>query len=179
MAETIAKLGRERSLSTLAKRLFVIEGPDAERKLKHAEAALLRANPHLAKAEGFASGQTVIVPGNIGLAPTDRVTQPGKSTTGLLDETGTRLEAAGAALAQRFRESAEKDEAALGRVGDRAFVQKLRRALPESADLLRETERTIAGRTAADRARAESFAKAIEDAQKELATLRALAERQR
>lgn len=179
MADTIAKLGRERSLSTLAKRLFVIEGPDAERKLKHAEAALLRANPHLAKAEGFASGQTVIVPGNIGLAPTERVALHDISTTGLLDETGTRLEAAGAALAQRFRERAEKDEAALGRVGDRAFLQKLRRALPESAGLLRETGETIAGRAAADRARAENFARGIEDAQKELAKLRALAERQR
>lgn len=179
MADTIAKLGRDRSLSTLARRLFVIEGPDTERKLKHAEAALLRANPHLATPEGFVAGRTVIVPGDIGLAPTDRVMRPAKSAGGLLDETGTRLEAAGAALAQRFRSGAEKDEAALGRLGDRTFLQKLRRALPESAGLLRETGETIAGRAENDRARAESFAQAIEDAQAELAGLRALAERQR
>ena len=121
----------------------------------------------------------MIVPGNIGLGPSERVTLPVKGGTGLLDETGMRLEAAGEALAQRFKEGAEKDEATLGRVGDRAFLQQLRRALPESAELLRETGETVAKRTKADRARAESFAKAIDDAQKELAKLRDLAGRQR
>lgn len=179
MADTIAKLGRERSLSTLAKRLFVIEGPDAERKLKHAEAALLRANPDLATADGFASGRTVIVPGTIGLAATDRVAQPNESAAGLFDEMELRLQGAGAALATRIAEAGRAVETALERVSDRRFAQKLRRALPESTEILAETRETLKQRGEAEKARAATFAKAIEDAQTELVKLRALAERRR
>jgi hypothetical protein len=179
MADTVAKLGRERSLSTLAKRLFVIEGPDAERKLKHAEAALLHANPDLATADGFAVGRTVIVPGTIGLAATDRVAQPKEGAAGLFDEMELRLQGAGAALATRIAEAERAVESALERVSDRRFAQKLRRALPDSTGLLAETRETLKQRREAEKARAATFANAIEDARTELAKLRALAESRR
>jgi len=179
MANRIAKLGRERSIRTLAQRLFVIEGPDAERKLRHAEAALLRANPELATPEGFASGRTVVIPGDIGLVPTDRVIAAAHSADGLLDETGARLDLAGKALATRYAEGGRVAEETLARIADRSFVQGLRRALPESTGILSKTRDTVGKRAEEDKARAERFAKAMDEAQARLAALRALAERQR
>ncbi|MHA6262331.1 hypothetical protein ACXYMO_03940 [Arenibacterium sp. CAU 1754] len=179
MANKLAKLGRERSLRTLAQRLFVIDGPDATEKLRHAEAALLRANPDLAKPEGFSSGKRVIVPGDIGLAATDRVEKTGESASGLLDETGVRLDLAGKAFAQRFDAAGRADAAKLEKIADRTFVRNLRKALPETAAILPKTRETLGKRAEEDKDRAERFSKSIAEAQEMLAALRALAERQR
>ncbi|TCP41854.1 hypothetical protein [Rhodovulum marinum] len=179
MANRIAKLGRERSLKTLAERLFVIEGPGAERKLRHAEAALLRANPELATPEGFASGKTVIIPGDIGLIPTDRVIAARQSADGLLDETGTRLDLAGKTLAGRYAEGRKQAEETLARVTDRRLVQQIKRVLPEGTAILSKARETIGKQAEEDKTREERFAKAMEEAQARLAALRALAERQR
>ncbi|TCM85023.1 hypothetical protein [Rhodovulum steppense] len=179
MADRIARVARERSLKTLAQRLFVIEEPDAERKLQLAEAALLRANPELATPEGFASGKAIVIPGDIGLPRTDRVIAARADAGGILDETGTRLELAGRVLSDRFAASGKATERGLARLGDRAFAQQVRRALPESAELASKAREALAKRQEEDKSRAERFAKALDEAQERLAALRALAERQR
>ncbi len=179
MADKIAKLGRERSLQTLAQRLFVIDGPDATAKLRHAEAALLRANPDLAKADGFSSGKPVIVPGDIGLAATDRIERARESASGLLDETGVRLDLASKAFAQRFDTAGRADAAKLEKTADRTFVQKLQKALPEATAILPKTRETLGKRAEEGKDRAERFSQSIADAQEKLVALRALAERQR
>ncbi|MEO0914970.1 MAG: hypothetical protein AAFY59_18635, partial [Pseudomonadota bacterium] len=77
MPTRIATLGRERRIATLARRVFEIEGPPRGEEQRRAEAALLRANPQLATAEGFRPGAAVVVPAVAGLRLTDwRATTP-------------------------------------------------------------------------------------------------------
>jgi hypothetical protein len=179
MADRLAKLGRERSLKTLAQRLFVIEGPNAAAKLRHAEKALLRANPELGKTEGFNAGRPVIVPGDIGLEVSERVDRTPENASGLLEETGTRLELAGKTLSQRYQAAESADRAKLEQISDRTFVSKLRKALPASAGILAKTRENLGKRAEEDKARAERFSKSIDEAQERLAALRKLAERHR
>ncbi|MGC9419328.1 MAG: hypothetical protein ACP5EN_10205, partial [Rhodovulum sp.] len=166
-------------IRTLAQRLFVIEGPGAERKLRHAEAALLRANPELATPEGFSSGKMIVIPGDIGLIPTDRVIAARQSADGLLDETGARLDLAGKALASRYAEGQKQAEETLARVTDRRLGQQIRRVLPESTAILSKARDTVGKQAEVDKTRAERFTKAMEEAQSRLDALRALTDRQR
>ena len=62
-----ASIGRQRTLAGLAKTLFDLRGSAVTQG--EAEAALLRANPHLGESGGFARGDTVIVPELAGAAP--------------------------------------------------------------------------------------------------------------
>ena len=70
MATAIARIGREKRLATLAKNLYVIEGDEATELQRRAERALLRQNPCLAAADGFAAGRMRLVPPVPGLRTT-------------------------------------------------------------------------------------------------------------
>jgi hypothetical protein len=59
----------ERNLSDLARRLFDIKGPRAAELTKQAQAALLRANPHLQDLAKVPEGTLIVVPDVPGVQP--------------------------------------------------------------------------------------------------------------
>ena len=177
MADKIATLGRERSLRGLIERLFVIEGEETAKVLRHAEASLLRANPELSAREGFRVGRKVIIPGDIGLQLKERATNDTKNAEGILDETDARLSIAEKRYAERFEAAAKADAAALKISGERAFTGALRKALPESTTLLPQARKAIGTRAEVEKARSERLAKGFKEAQERLAALRDLTKR--
>jgi hypothetical protein len=179
MADKIATLERERSIRTLVERLFVLEGRDAAAKRSHAEKALLRANPELSSADGFRLGRRIVIPGDIGLELKEQPEPVAEEAKGIFDETDARLKLAQKTFAQRFESSAKADEKVLQQANDREFAKKLRKALPESAALLPLAAKAIGVRAEAEKGRGERLAKAIDEAQEQLAVLRKLAEKHR
>ena len=91
MPTATARIGREKTLRTLAERLFVVDGPDKADRLRRAERALLRDNPTLAAEDGFHAGAVVVVPSDTGLATHPRVERAAGDPDGLLLETRARL----------------------------------------------------------------------------------------
>ncbi len=61
MALSVIKIGRQKSLATLAKAAFKLDDADAAQRAQ-AEAALVAANPQLAHEAGFKSGVEIVVP---------------------------------------------------------------------------------------------------------------------
>ena len=179
MADKIATLERERSIRTLVERLFVIDGRDAAAKRSHAEKALLRANPELSSTDGFRLGRKIVIPGDVGLELREQPEPVEREAKGIFDETDDRLKLAQKTFSQRFENSAKADENALQQAADRTFAKKLRTALPESAALLTQAANAIGARAEAEKSRGERLAKALDEAQEQLATLRKLAERRR
>ncbi|MEX0348090.1 MAG: hypothetical protein AB3N15_01610 [Paracoccaceae bacterium] len=131
----IVTLGRERTLSTLARRIFEIpSGRAGQAQLRRAEAALLRANPRLRNAEGFRSGASVVVPAATGLRPTATVRQADLTSDTLGIETELRLQAAASRIEDAFRGASEQRRETLERLGTRGFVAAATRALPQARE---------------------------------------------
>lgn len=176
MPSAIARLGRERSVATLAGRVFNLEGASSETRAR-AEAALLRANPRLSRAAGFRNGASVVVPRVSGLelsADVDRTAA--LAGRGLSDETGLRLRAALSRVEDSFAASAERRGEIAERLEDRAFVRSAQRALPEARDLIAATRARVA-REEEEGARALSrFRAGIAAAEEAVEALRALAD---
>lgn len=177
MATAIARLKQEKRLSTLARNLFVIEGRNKAVLQRRAERALLAANPRLAKADGFVSGATVVVPSVPGLKPTERVVVPKADLEGLLGETARGLQTGAATIKEKFGRSSEDDKEALARLANRKFIAAARKALPESAKLIGQAQKAIKQRGAEESKRLERLESAIGDATSELDRLTTLAKR--
>jgi hypothetical protein len=140
MPTRIATLGRERTVATLARRLYTIEGEDKAELQRRAEAALLRANPRLASGEGFRSGGRVVVPAVIGLKRTDEVTTASEpSADALNSEMALRLRALGSRIEDSFSRDRQAREKTTERIGARDFKAEARKALPESAKVIDQT----------------------------------------
>ncbi len=175
MATAIARLEREKSISTLAKRLYVIDGDNAAEKQKRAERALLRANPGLSNRRAFRVGRAVVVPADVGLATRDRVSKPAADLEGVLEETGMRFELAAQSLEEQFDTALTSDKETMERLNDKKLVADLRAALPESPKILAKVSAAVKereGMTAQTRGRYnKAFAKAFSelDRLKELA----------
>lgn len=175
MPRTIATIGRERSIGTLAQRLFVITGPNKKADLARAERALLRDNPALAEAEGFRSGAIVVVPSDIGLATTDRVERSRADRDGLLQESVLRVQMSEAVARKRFAESQAETKAALERLNDQRFTEQLKKSAPDAAKLVQEARKSLESRMAEDEERQAKMTNAIEEAIAALVELRNLA----
>jgi len=89
----------ERSLSDLVGRLFEIKGPRTEALAKEAEAALLRANPHLRDLKKLPEGTVILVPEVPDVKPTDEARHIAASAGELLEEVRQGLKKARATLA--------------------------------------------------------------------------------
>lgn len=174
MANSYATLKGERTIGTLAKRLFEIGGARQAEAQRIAEAALLRANPYLARAEAFRSGRVVIVPAGTGLKTTDRVTKTKGGAGGALDDTAIRLKLASQLLEDEIESNAKASEKTLKQLGERKFAAKLRKAAPESAKIIPQTKKSIKERVKATEELKERYAKAFEAAQAEIERLRKL-----
>lgn len=136
----IATLGRERTLATLARKVFQIDtGRGSADILRRAEAALLRANPRLSDPDGFRPGGTIVVPVLPGVDLSADVTVAAANGDGLGSETGLRLQAAAGRIEDAFTQAARARQELLARVGDRRFLTEAAQNLPEAGDLLRRT----------------------------------------
>jgi hypothetical protein len=143
MPTRIAKLGRERTVATLARRVYQIEGRGDPEVMRRAEAKLLAANPRLATAEGFSSGASIVVPFVRGLRRAESVTDAEVSGSGLSAEIGARLEAMRSRIDDAFRKSADNRKETLDRLSNRQFVAEARRALPQSAEFIAAATRRL------------------------------------
>lgn len=179
MATAIARLEREKSLSTLAKRLYVIEGESAAADQKRAERALLRANPGLSSRRAFRAGRTIVVPSDVGLATRERVSKPTTDLTGTLEETGTRLELAARLLEDQFERASASDKETMERLSDRKLVADLRAALPESPKILARASAAVKERGSLNAASSKRYEKAFEQAFAELDRLKKLARKEK
>ncbi len=179
MQRSFATVKSERTIATLAKRLFDIQGASASEAQKIAEAALLRANPELVGAGGFKPGRIVVVPSDTGLKPTDRVTAPEGGVEGALADTAIRLKLAGQLLDDELEKDAAKAEKSLSQLADDEFVAQLRKAAPEGARLIPDIRKAIEDRTASNARVKAQFASALEQGSKELERLMTLAKRDR
>ena len=177
MPTRIATLGRERTVATLARRLYGLDQQSDATAQARAEAALLRANPRLASRTGFESGARVVVPAVPGLTLAADVQTSRADGEGLADETALNLAALQSRITDGLRAAADTRARIEGTLSDRNFVARARRALPESAEKIAET-RTRLAREATDAAAFEArTTKAIEETRTALERLRALARR--
>jgi len=165
MPTTVATLGRERTLSTLARRVYQIEGRGSAELQRRAEAALLRANPRLSSAEGFRAGDKIVVPAVPGLERSrDEISAAPVDRNGLNAETALRLEALGSRIQDRFRLAADERRRALERLDDDAFVAEARQALPSSIDLLAKTRERLKREEQQDTERSDALLKGVASA---------------
>jgi len=82
----VATLRGEESVADLARRLFRISGPGAEARAREAEAALLRANPHLRELARAPEGTVIVVPEVPGTNPTEESQPVGLAGTEMMAE---------------------------------------------------------------------------------------------
>ena len=134
MPTIIATLGRERSIATLARRLYRIEGSSRSELQRRAESALIAANPRLSVAAGFRSGASIVVPAVPGLMHTEEVHRAVSDDTGLTTEASARLQALGSRIDDSFTRAAQDRERLLKQLDNRRFVTQAQKALPESAE---------------------------------------------
>lgn len=178
MPMRVARIDREKTLKTLAGNLFVIEGPNRPANLERAMAALLRANPGLARRESFKRGAAVAVPVDTGLPLSDRVARPAAGPDVLSRETVERLELGARIVRERAEAANEADEAALDRLRDARFVRALKKAAPGGAELVPEATRSIQQRIAANKEAQATLEKAIEESTAAIERLQRLAQGQ-
>jgi hypothetical protein len=170
-----ARISRERTLSTLVRNLFVIEGPDAADQARRAEAALLRANPHLADRENFAAGTVVAIPSDIRLKRTERVAVRTEGIGGLLSESAERLDLLIALARDRLKAEATEAKAYLAQIDDDKFRRAVTSQSTDGEKLIEAARKTQGERAETVEARLKTLAEAAEGAQAEIKRLMELA----
>ncbi|WP_353474584.1 hypothetical protein PVT71_21800 [Salipiger sp. H15] len=178
MPNAIATLGRERTVATLARRLYALDASDGATQAR-AERALLRANPRLRSAAGFRSGADIVVPELEGLGFTDAVERPGTGGQGPLDAVTTALREMASRAEDRARLAEERREEIEKRTGDAGFVREARRALPEAVDLIGKARARLETERAQAAEVEQRLQKGIAEALKAVETLRAQGGRDR
>lgn len=171
-------LGRERTVATLARKVFDIENqPNAAELQRKAEAAILAANPRLAKREGFNTGDRIVVPAVTGLKLADDVSRSTAKGDGLTSEATLRLETAASRMKDAFGRDSEARKEALGRVTDRTFLAEARAALPQSVGFLQKTAERLRAEEEGQKANAERMQKAVSDAMEAVKQIDGIARR--
>lgn len=164
MPIAIAILGRERTIATLARKVFQLDASTGSALQRRAEAALLSANPRLATADGFRSGASIVVPSVEGLQPADTVAQADASGDGIGGETRLRFQAAASRIEDRFDRAAALRKETLGRIADRGFQTEARKVLPQSLDLIKNAHKRLLREEAEAEKTAAQFQSAISQA---------------
>jgi hypothetical protein len=177
MPTQIAKIGRERTLARLVRRLYKIEGRESAPLQRRAEAALLSANPRLARKEGFRNGATIVVPKVEGLEVSDEVSRARADSEGPIEETALRLQALASRIEDGFERESEKREKVLSRLDDREFRAAARKALPESVKVIEKTVDRLKREAETAEAERKRFDQALGEALKDLKALDALGRR--
>lgn len=174
MPTSIARIGTERNLASLARNLFVIEGENRAEMQRRAERALLRANPQLTRPEAFVEGALIIVPNVTGLRLTARISNGETSIDGLLEQTLARLEIAARTIDDGFRNSDERRNASLQLAENEGFREGARKAFPDSLELIESAVKSLTEEERASSARARALRSAVESAISEIKRLNAL-----
>ncbi len=164
MPQATATIGREKRLATLAKNLYVVEGPDPAEAQSRAEAALLRANPTLADPAGFENGAVVRVPTDIGLAVSSRVDASATGLQGGLQDLAQRLQLAAALARDGYAASNKAAEETIAQLSDRTFRATLLKEHPNAEALVAEAAKAQSERQADNKLRQERFDSAVADA---------------
>jgi len=139
MPIAIAILGRERKISTLARKIFKLEDITDGKLRRRAEAALIRANPRLATPDGFRAGASIVVPTVSGLETTENVTTANTLKQGLGSETALRLQEAASRVEDKFASASNRRRRTLEHIGDSEFVKEARKALPQSLEFINKS----------------------------------------
>lgn len=179
MPTRIVTLGREKRLATLARKIFSIEGPNSAELQLRIEAALLRANPQLARKEAFQSGATIVVPQLPGLLPKPVVDEARADSKGLTNEAKFRLKVSGMRIEEQFRVSNEMAQKTLALVASEEFRTGIRESFPDVEPLIDAAQVAIEKRESENTARKAILQNAILKAIETVESLRALAERTR
>jgi hypothetical protein len=174
MPTRIATLGRERTVATLARRLYQIEGEGKAELQRRAEAALLAANPRLATAEGFRSGGRVVVPAVAGLTLSKEAAAADASGAGLVSEASLRLQALESRVEDRFKRASDQRQDILNKLDDRTFNAEAKKALPESVEHIRKTRERLKRTEEESKVAQEQLQKAIASALDGVSALEAL-----
>lgn len=161
MPTKIATLGRERTIATLARRLYRIEGRGSTDLQHRAEAALIAANPRLSSAGGFHAGRRIVVPTLSGLTHTEDVSTADADGKGLMGETALRLQALGSQIEDSFSRASETRREALKHMDNTKFVTEARAALPESTTLLSRTKERLSREDEQVEAKSKVFRQAV------------------
>jgi hypothetical protein len=175
----IATLGRERSIATLAKNAYKIVGRDSAKLQLRAEAALLRANPHLATAEGFRYGSAVLVPNVKGLQFSDTVAVSRPDASGLTDETSLRLKAGAARIEESFQRFEKSAETKLELLDNTRFRSEFKKISPEADRLVAQSREQLKKSQVENKTKRASLQTAISNALEIIETLQKLAARTR
>jgi hypothetical protein len=174
MPTRIATLGRERTVATLARRLYRIEGEGRGELQRRAEAALLAANPRLASPEGFRSGGRVLVPPVAGLTRTEEVVAADANGKGLVSEAVLRLQALESRVEDSFKLAADQRRDVLGRLDDRTFNAEAKKALAASVEHIKRTRERLKRTEEESQAAQERLQKAIASALDGMSALEAV-----
>lgn len=177
MTTRIAKLGRERSIATLVRRIYEVADGTSPEVLRRAEARVLAANPRLSSPTGFASGASIVVPSVPGLSRAGTVTGAAASGEGIVTEMAARLEAMQIRIDESFRKSAATRAETLERISDRSFVAEARRALPESVEFIAAARTRLAREEATEADTAKRLQTGVAQAIEGLKALGALSRR--
>ena len=179
MPTRIVTLGREKRIATLARKIFSIEGPNSAELQLRAEAALLRANPQLARKEAFQSGATIVVPQLPDLESKPVVDEARADSKGLTNEATFRLKVSGIRIEEQFRVSNEMTQKTLALVTSEAFQTEIRESLPDAEPLIKAAQVAIEKRESENSAKNARLQEAISKAIETVESLRTLAEQAR
>ena len=174
MPMPIARIDRERRIETLAKNLFIIEGPNRSADLERAVQALLRANPGLAAAGTFKRGTVVSVPVDTGLRMTARVDRLDAAPKSIPRDAVRRLELGRKHVRETVEASNAAAETALVRLRDARFVRALKKAAPETEELIPAARQNLEQRIASSKETEAALEKGIEEAIGEIERLQRL-----
>ena len=179
MPTQIATLGRERTIATLARKVYKITGRNSVRLQRQAEAALLRANPQLKTTEGFANGAAVLVPNIEGLQLSDTVTVAKVDAAGLTDETSLRLKGATIHIEESFQRAEKNTQVRLDQLNDRNFRAQIRRSVPDAEGLVAKSREQLEKSRVENIEKRSALQTAISDGLKNIEILQKLADRAR
>jgi hypothetical protein len=171
MPTMTARIGRERTLTGLARNLFVFDGPDPRADLRRAERALLTANPELRDSAAFRAGAAVVVPPGLRLRTTERVEMPAADIDGAVAEAEQRVRDAAVVLREAFGQARSCDKRSLERLGDPRFMAELERRSPDAAKLAPAARQSLVAELEMLESLSDRFTGAIETALSDLAAL--------
>lgn len=177
MPTQIAILGREKTIATLARKIYRIEGEGAAGLQRRAEAALLATNPRLVSRDGFRSGAAIVVPRVRGLEFSDAVVGTKADGGGPTGEAKLRLQGLASRMEDGFQKDAERRAEALSRLSDREFLAEARAALPQSNPILKKLAERLAQQEEETKVEAERLAKVVDSALEGLEALEKLGRR--
>lgn len=176
MPVALARISRERTLSRLVENLFVFEGKDARADRARAARALLRENPALSDSANFKSGMRVVIPADLRFKTTERVSRPGVTTGGLLEDAAQRLAVAEGIVWDDVERRKEASSTAMAQLGDRKFIAELAKSSPRAGARVKEVRATIAAQERERAAVDARLANALSAANEQLQRLMQLAE---